>query len=157
MSPDVNIPHANAATAVALAFGAGAGALGKMLAGNRRTDRVDAVTAVAAAFDRVAEATNRHVADLSANCQRLQNEVDFLRHELRKRDEMIFTYLGDPVQRTAAAEIAAEKLTHAAATAAASVLSTAAHAATHPGKTSGRRTGDTPTTIEPNPKDTTDD
>lgn len=85
--------NAGALAAVAAAFGAGATALGRMLAGNRRTDKVDAVAAVAAAFDRVAERTGKHVDDLSATCQRLQDRCDYLERELRKRDEMLLQYI----------------------------------------------------------------
>lgn len=83
-----------ALVAVSAAFGAGATALGRMLAGNRRTDKVDAVAAVAAAFDLVAARTNAHVDDLSAQCRRLHDQVDYLNRELRKRDELILQHLG---------------------------------------------------------------
>lgn len=82
-----------ALVAVSAAFGAGASALGRMISGNRRTDKVDAVAAVAAAFDRVAERTNAHVDDLSAACRALQGRVDYLERELRKRDELILQYI----------------------------------------------------------------
>jgi hypothetical protein len=111
--------------AVGLAFGGGMSALGRMLSTNRRTDKVDALGAVAAAYDRLAERTNKHVDDLSDMCKALQQRVDFLERELRKRDEFLFASIGDPEQRAAAAT----KLTEAAATAAEKVLNTAAHAA----------------------------
>lgn len=82
-----------ALVAVSAAFGAGATAIGRMLAGNRRTDKVDAVAAVAAAFDHVIDRTNAHVDDLSAACRALQGRVDYLERELRKRDELILQYI----------------------------------------------------------------
>lgn len=82
-----------ALVAVSAAFGAGATAFGRMMSGNRRTDKVDAVAAVAAAFDRVAERTNAHVDDLAAQCHRLHEQVDYLNRELRKRDELILQHI----------------------------------------------------------------
>jgi TolA-binding protein len=87
--------------AVSAAFGATATAFGRMVTRNRQTDKVDAVKAVAAAFDKVAERTNRHVDDLSAQCHRLQDRVDYLERELRKRDEMILLHVGTAVQAVA--------------------------------------------------------
>ena len=92
MSP-VDAPDQGALIAVSAAFGAGATALGRMIAGNRRTDKVDAVAAVAAAFDRVAERTNAHLDDVSAQCRSLQDRVDYLERELRKRDELILQHI----------------------------------------------------------------
>lgn len=112
--------------AVSAALGAGATAIARMVSGNRRTDKVDAVTAVAAAFDRVAERTNRHVDDLSANLARVQDRCDYLERELRKRDEMILKYLADAT--LAAASATKESI---AATLAASDASTAATLAAH--------------------------
>lgn len=82
-----------ALVAVSAAFGAGATAIGRMISGNRRTDKVDAVAAVAAAFDRVAERTNAHVDDLAVQCRRLHEQVDYLNRELRKRDELILQHI----------------------------------------------------------------
>ena len=79
--------------AVSAALGAGTTAIARMISGNRRTDKVDAVAAVAAAFDRVAERTNAHVDDLSVACRALQNRVDYLEREVRKRDELILQYI----------------------------------------------------------------
>lgn len=82
-----------ALVAVSAAFGAGTTAFARMMTGNRRTDKVDAVAAVAAAFDLVAQRTNAHVDDLSAMCRKLQEQVDYLSRELRKRDELILQHL----------------------------------------------------------------
>ncbi len=79
--------------AVSAAFGAGTTAIGRLLAGNRRTDKVDAVTAIAAAFDLVTQRTNAHVDDLSSACRALQERVDHLERELRKRDELILNHV----------------------------------------------------------------
>lgn len=128
--------------AVSVAFGAGATALGRMLAGNRRTDKVDAVAAIAAAYDRVAERSGKQLDDVIVRLNRAEERCEYLERELRKRDELIVQYLGDPASRATAAEVAADKITHAAATAAASVLSTAAHAALHPDPVRGRRAAD---------------
>lgn len=92
MTPSSHIDQ-GALVAVSAAFGAGATALGRMLSGNRRTDKVDAVAAVAAAFDLVAQRTNAHVDDLAAQCRRMQERVDYLERELRKRDELIVQYI----------------------------------------------------------------
>lgn len=99
MSP-VDAPDQGALIAVSAAFGAGATALGRMIAGNRRTDKVDAVAAVAAAFDRVAERTNAHLDDVSAQCRSLQDRVDYLERELRKRDELILQHISGRRQVT---------------------------------------------------------
>lgn len=78
--------------AVSAAFGASATALGRLMLGTRKVDKVDAVAAVAAAFDKVAERTNAHVGDLSAQCKRLQERVDYLERELRKRDDLMLQH-----------------------------------------------------------------
>jgi len=78
--------------AVSAAFGATATALGRFMLGSRKVDKVDAVAAVAAAFDKVAERTNAHVDDLSTQCQRLQERVDYLERELRKRDDLMLQH-----------------------------------------------------------------
>ena len=93
MTPIENFPDQGATVAVAAALGAGATAFGRMLAGNRRTDKVDAVAAVAAAFDRVADRTAAHVDDLSRQCRALSEQVDYLNRELRKRDELILQHI----------------------------------------------------------------
>lgn len=92
--------HEGALVAVSAALGAGLNAVARMVSGNRRTDKVDAVQAVAAAFDRVAERTGKHVDDLATQCQALQGRVDYLERELRKRDELILRYIGtrEPAQ-----------------------------------------------------------
>lgn len=79
--------------AVSAAFGAGTTAFARMLSGNRHTDKVDAVAAVAAAFDLVAQRTSAHVDDLSAQCRALQARCDHLDRELRKRDELILQHI----------------------------------------------------------------
>lgn len=88
--PDID---QGALVAVSAALGAGTTALARMMSGNRRTDKVDAVAAVAAAFDRVAERTGAHVDDLSTTCRMLQGRVDFLERELRKRDQLILEHI----------------------------------------------------------------
>lgn len=82
-----------ALVAVSAALGAGTTAFARMIVGNRRTDKVDAVAAVAAAFDMVAARTAAHVDDLSANCRILQERVSNLERELRKRDELILQHI----------------------------------------------------------------
>lgn len=92
MSPNPEIEQ-GAVIAVSAAFGAAATAIGRFFLGARTVDKVDAVAAVAAAFDKVAERTNAHVDDLSASCNRLQERVDYLEREIRKRDELLLQYV----------------------------------------------------------------
>ncbi len=132
-----------ALVAVSAALGAGTTALARMFAGNRRTDKVDAVTAVAAAYDRLAANHSAQLDDMLQRLNRSEDQVDYLNRELRKRDEMILQYLGDPATRAHAAELAAEKLTKAAAHAAASVLTTAAERVAQGDTSGGRRADDT--------------
>lgn len=90
---DIINPDTTVVAAVSTALGVGVTAISRVLIGNRRTDKVDAVAAVAAAFDKVAERTSAHLDDLSQACQRLQDRVDYLERELRKRDELILEHV----------------------------------------------------------------
>lgn len=93
MTPGTSVGDATAVAAVSAAIGAGATAASRAWLGTRRTDKVDAVAAVAAAFDTVAARTAAHVDDLSAQCKAMQARMAELERELRKRDELILRYI----------------------------------------------------------------
>lgn len=76
------------AMAVAAGLGATATATGRFFLGVRKVDKVDAVQAIAVAYDKVSERTNKHVDDLS-------RRIDYLENEIQKRDELIFKYIID--------------------------------------------------------------
>lgn len=78
---------------VAAALGALGTGLSRYLVGSRRVDKVDAVKAIADAYDKVSDRTSRHVDDLSQMCQRLTERCDYLERELRKRDELLLEHV----------------------------------------------------------------
>lgn len=92
MTPAPDIDQ-GALIAVSAAFGAGATALGRMLSGNRRTDKVDAVAAVAAAYDRVAERNGKQLDDVLVRLNRAEERCEYLERELRKRDQLILEHI----------------------------------------------------------------
>lgn len=82
------VDDATVAMAVSAALGASATAAGRFFLGARKVDKVDAVQAIAVAYDKVAERTNKQIDDLS-------RRVDYLEREIRKRDELIFQHIID--------------------------------------------------------------
>lgn len=89
-----------ALAAVSAALGVGATAFARMMSGNRRVDKVDAVVAVAAAYDRIAAVQAAQVTDVlrrlsraEERCDRAEERCDRLEAELHKRDELIFQHI----------------------------------------------------------------
>lgn len=83
-----DLPDAQVSLAVGAALGAGTTAIGRFLLGARRIDKVDAVQAVAAAYDAVAARSAAHIDDLSEQIKSQSRRIEMLEREIRKRDEL---------------------------------------------------------------------
>lgn len=91
----VDLPDTQVSLAVGAALGAGTTAVGRFLLGARRIDKVDAVQAVAAAYDAVAARNAAHIDDLSEQIKMQSRRIEMLEREIRKRDEVFARMLID--------------------------------------------------------------